>query len=250
MNQVVSTICKKRLIGDIKLLKKEPLEFIAALMDEKDMLHWYFMIKGPEFSDFSGGYYLGTIEHNKDYPFKPPDFKMLTPNGRFTVGTKICMSNTGYHSDEWSAMWNIRAILTGFLSIMLDDKEHGISHIHSSKEERISFAKQSVEFNKKNYPDVTVRFHMFVDKEGNPTNSASKTNVAKPVVDPVVAKPINDPIIAKPVNDQVVNDPIIVKPVVNDPVIEVVKSKAPDEPIADKPIVQKRGRGRPKKNIL
>lgn len=164
----VSLICKKRLLGEVKLLKRDPHKYIDVFPDEKDLLTWYFLIKGPEFSDFKDGYYIGKIMHNPEYPLKPPDFMMLTPNGRFDVGHKICMSNTGYHTSEWSPMWNIHAILTGFLSIMLDDKEHGISHIHYSKEERAEYANKSIEFNKKNYSNLIKNFTRFIGEDGNP----------------------------------------------------------------------------------
>ena len=54
---------------------------------------------------------------------------MLTPSGRFNVGTKICLTNSSYHKGDWSSTWNILSILIAFNSIWLDDNEHGISHI-------------------------------------------------------------------------------------------------------------------------
>ena len=168
MTTTLSTICKKRLLGDIKLLKKDPHKYIDVSPDEHDLLTWYFLVKGPEISDFTEGYFIGKIMHDPEYPFKPPNFMMLTPNGRFDIEKKICLSNSSYHSNEWSAMWTIHAILTGFLSIMLDDKDNGISHIHLTKNEREVLAKKSVEYNKKHYPDIIRTFTRFIDENGNP----------------------------------------------------------------------------------
>ena len=169
-------ICRKRLIGEIRLLKKDPHKYIDVAPDENDILTWYFLIKGPEFSDFAGGYYIGKIMHNPEYPLKPPDFMMLTPSGRFMINQKICLSNTGYHSEEWSAMWNIHAILTGLLSIMLDDKEHGIAHIFNSQDERKVYAMTSMEYNKKNHLDILKRFTRFIDQDGDPIKSEENMN--------------------------------------------------------------------------
>ncbi len=169
----LSSICTKRLMGDVKMLMKDPLEYIEAVPDEKDMLTWYFLIKGPEFSDYKGGYYIGKIMHDPDYPFKPPNFMMLTPSGRFIPDNKICLSNSGYHKDEWSAMWNIKTILTGFLSIMLDDIEHGISHIRDSKKNRAQMANDSIEYNRSNYPNIVKRFTRLLDENGDPLNEAN-----------------------------------------------------------------------------
>ena len=164
----LSIICKKRLLGDLRLIKRDPHQYIDIVPDEKNMLIWYFLIKGPEFSDYINGYYIGEVLHHESYPFHSPDFVMLTPSGRFNVGTKICLSNSSYHSSEWSAMWNIHAILTGFLSIMLDDNEKGISHIFCSKEERKFYAKNSIEYNKKNHLNILKLFSRFLDIDGNP----------------------------------------------------------------------------------
>lgn len=170
-------ICRKRLLGEIKLLNKDPHKYIDVAPDEKDILIWYFLVKGPEFSDFKNGYYIGKILHNPEYPLKPPDFLMLTPNGRFNINAKICLSNSSYHPDEWSAMWNIHAILTGFLSIMLDDKEQGISHIKSSKNDREQYAKDSIAYNKQNHMDIIKRFTRFMDNNGNPQPENNITTV-------------------------------------------------------------------------
>lgn len=174
-----SKICQKRLVGDMKLLKKEPLEFIDAVPDDNNILTWYFLLKGPAYSDYKDGYYIGTIIHSPEYPFKPPDFKMFTPSGRFTTHSKICLSNSSYHSNEWSSMWTIKAILLGFLSIMLDDNEHGISHINTSKEEKKLLAKQSIGYNKLNHLDIIKKFTRFFDQDGNVLSEEEQTNRRK-----------------------------------------------------------------------
>ncbi len=162
---VINRICKKRIIGDIKLLKKEPLDFADAVPDETNMLVWYFLLKGPDDSYYEGGHYIGKILFPENYPFSPPDFMMLTPSGRFMVNQKICLSNSGYHANEWTPEWNIRSILLGFLSIMLDDTEHGISHIYEPISDRIKHAANSIKYNNENYNKLFKRFR-FVDDNG------------------------------------------------------------------------------------
>ena len=176
----ISKICKKRLIGDFKTLKKDPHQYFEACPDDKDILTWYFLLKPPDFSEYGGGFYVGKIIHNQDYPFKPPDFMMLTPSGRFIENEKICLSNTSYHSDQWAATWNINSLLTGFLSIMLDNSEHGVSHITRSNEERKMLAEESIEYNKKYLGDIICKFTRFLDEDGNPkvedNNNNNKVN--------------------------------------------------------------------------
>ena len=62
-----------------------------AKPSEDDMFLWHFTIRGPPKTDFDGGVYHGKIILPPDYPFKPPNIVFLTPNGRFQVGTKICL---------------------------------------------------------------------------------------------------------------------------------------------------------------
>lgn len=163
----ISPICQKRLKGDIRALEKEPLEYAHAIPDPDNMLTWYFILKGPEDSHYRGGYFLGKIQHSPEYPFKPPSFYMLTPSGRFHLNQKICLSNSDYHTDQWTPMWNVRNLIIGFLSIFLDDGEEtrGIGRIVDTKENRLRYAKDSIAFNIKNYPKIWSMFSDFVDKK-------------------------------------------------------------------------------------
>jgi hypothetical protein len=34
-----------------------------------------------------------------DYPFKPPGIMILTPNGRFDTGKRLCLSMSDYHPE-------------------------------------------------------------------------------------------------------------------------------------------------------
>ncbi len=171
----ISIKCKKRLIGEIRLLKKDPHEFIDVCPDNTDILTWYFLIKAPTDSDYAGGYYIGKLLYTSSYPDKPPDYMMLTPSGRYIPNQKICLSNSTYHSNEWSSMWSMHATLTGFLSIMLDDTERGISHIWGSKEDRKKMAQESIEYNKKHHPELVKLFGRFLDAEGNPKPDVKST---------------------------------------------------------------------------
>jgi len=38
---------------------------------------------------------------------------MLTPNGRFELNTKICISFTNYHEEEWQPAWGVRTAILG-----------------------------------------------------------------------------------------------------------------------------------------
>ena len=176
----ITPLAKKRLMGELRLLLKEPMEYIDTYPDENDMLIWYFCIKGPVDTDYYGGYTIGMLLHSPKYPNAPPDYKLLTPNGRFETGRKICMTNTGYHAEQWSAVWNIKTLLNAFLSIMTSDDTTGLGHITVSpttktrnsdlerlKKERHELAKKSVEYNLLNHFDIWTKFSRFVEPDGS-----------------------------------------------------------------------------------
>jgi ubiquitin-protein ligase len=155
-------ISKKRFANEKKLLsdpEKAPYYVTAFPSDTPgEELVWYFLLMGDDDSSYKGGEYIGKIMHNKNYPAKPPDYMMLTPNGRYSINNKICLSNSSYHAGEWSSSWNIITILIAFVSIWYDDKEHGISHIKDTDENRKKMAENSIEFNMKNYSEIYKKF--------------------------------------------------------------------------------------------
>ena len=53
---------------------------------------------------------------------KPPGIVMLTPNGRFKEGKKICMSMSDYHPETWNPAWCAETILIGLISFMVTDE--------------------------------------------------------------------------------------------------------------------------------
>lgn len=190
---------ERRLRNELKDLKKNKLDYAQAIQDENDKFIFYFLIIGDKedpknklsTGHYEGGYYIGKILLPKEYPLKPGDFMMLTPNGRFEINKKICLTNSGYHSESWSPIWSIRNIMIGFISIFYVDLDSGISHIKMSKEKRQTMAIDSVNYNITHYPEIWKRFDQFIDEYGN----------IKPqqILNPVNPKKIEIPIIEQPI---------------------------------------------------
>ncbi len=65
-----------------------------------------------------GGIYHGRILLPPEYPFKPPSFIMLSPNGRFETGVKICLSISSHHPEHWQPSWSVRTALTALIAFM------------------------------------------------------------------------------------------------------------------------------------
>lgn len=170
----------KRLANELKKLRKDPVPFAETVPDEKNKLLWYFLLVGPKDSDFEGGVYIGKIEINPGYPKKAPDFYFHTPNGRFLTDRKICLSNSGYHQSEWLPSWGIKTMIIGIMSIMLDDNENGISHIHTPKAERQGMAKSSHDYNMTHYKEVYTEMLELIKERPDKSNPFKELEAKKP----------------------------------------------------------------------
>ncbi|KAF8511818.1 UBC-like protein [Hysterangium stoloniferum] len=112
----------KRLSKEYAVMQKEPPPFIWAAPDEKNILTWNYIIRGPPDSPYAGGEYHGVLLFPSEYPFRPPGIKMLTPSGRFQPDKRICFSMSDFHPGTWNPAWSVATILTGLLSFMLSDE--------------------------------------------------------------------------------------------------------------------------------
>ena len=130
------------------------MENIVIRPDLNEMLRWYFVIKGLE-DAYKGGFYMGQIDFPKDYPFKPPVLRFLTPNGRFKVGVTLCTSFSHFHSESWSPNWTAEKMILGLISMMFESAEHGandagVGGIVSTDGYKKEVALESMAYNVKN----------------------------------------------------------------------------------------------------
>lgn len=129
-------------------MQKSPPPFVWASPEEKNILHWNFIVRGPPDCPYAGGEYHGLIAFPSDYPFKPPGIKMYTPSGRFQPDKKICFSMSDFHPGSWNPAWSVATICTGLLSFMLSD-EMTTGSVTSTDIEKRDFALRSHEWNRK-----------------------------------------------------------------------------------------------------
>uniref|UniRef100_A0A3Q2D6H8 Ubiquitin-conjugating enzyme E2 J1 n=1 Tax=Cyprinodon variegatus TaxID=28743 RepID=A0A3Q2D6H8_CYPVA len=139
--------CKtvKRLMKEAAELR-DPTEHYHAQPLEDNLFEWHFSVRGPPDSDFDGGVYHGRIVLPPEYPMKPPSIILLTPNGRFEVGKKICLSISGHHPETWQPSWSIRTALIAIIGFMPTKGEGAIGSLDYTPEERKALAKKSQDF--------------------------------------------------------------------------------------------------------
>ncbi|GIY48963.1 ubiquitin-conjugating enzyme E2 J1 [Caerostris darwini] len=132
----------KRLMKEAEELQCPTEEYYAQPMED-NLFEWHFTFRGPRNSEFEGGIYHGRITLPPDYPMKPPSIMMLTPNGRFEINKKICLSISGYHPETWQPSWSIRTAILAIIGFLPTHGNGAIGSLDYTPEERKQLALKS-----------------------------------------------------------------------------------------------------------
>jgi len=124
----------------------DPTELFFAQPLEDNLFEWHFTVRGPPDTDFANGVYHGRILLPTEYPMKPPSIMILTPNGRFELNKKICLSISGYHPESWQPSWSIRTALLAIIGFMPTPGAGAIGALDYSAEERKILAQKSLDW--------------------------------------------------------------------------------------------------------
>ncbi|XP_022760692.1 ubiquitin-conjugating enzyme E2 32-like [Durio zibethinus] len=135
----------KRILQEVKEMQSNPSDDFMSLPLEENIFEWQFAIRGPRDSEFEGGIYHGRIQLPAEYPFKPPSFMLLTPNGRFETQTKICLSISNHHPEHWQPSWSVRTALVALIAFMPTSPNGALGSLDYKKEERHGLAIKSRE---------------------------------------------------------------------------------------------------------
>ncbi|CAH1454472.1 unnamed protein product [Lactuca virosa] len=135
----------KRILQEVKEMQSNPSDDFTSLPLEENIFEWQFAIRGPNDTEFEGGIYHGRIQLPSEYPFKPPSFMLLTPNGRFETQTKICLSISNHHPEHWQPSWSVRTALTALIAFMPTSPNGALGSLDYKKEERRLLARKSRE---------------------------------------------------------------------------------------------------------
>ncbi|KAI5753665.1 ubiquitin-conjugating enzyme E2 J1 [Diaphorina citri] len=132
----------KRLMREACELKEITEEYSAHPLED-NLFEWHFTIRGPPDTEFEGGIYHGRIILPSEYPMKPPNIILLTPNGRFETNTKICLSISGHHPETWQPSWSIRTALLALIAFMPTPGSGTAGSLDYTPEERKTLARKS-----------------------------------------------------------------------------------------------------------
>lgn len=135
----------RRILKEARELRS-PSELFYASPLEENLFEWHFTIRGPADTCYAGGLYHGRILLPAEYPMKPPNLIMLTPNGRFETNKRICLSISGYHPETWLPSWSIRTALLALIGFMPTHSTGAVGGLDCSEEERRRLAIKSREW--------------------------------------------------------------------------------------------------------
>ncbi|CAM1295359.1 UBE2J1 (predicted) [Pycnogonum litorale] len=135
----------KRLMREMAELRDATEDYYAQPIDE-NLFEWHFSVRGPKDSEFEEGVYHGRIILPPEYPMKPPSIILLTPNGRFELNKKICLSISGYHPESWQPSWSIRTALLAIIGFMPTHGNGAIGSLDYTSDERKMLAKKSLDW--------------------------------------------------------------------------------------------------------
>lgn len=135
----------KRLMKEAQELHEATEDFYAQPLED-NLFEWHFTVRGASESEFDNGLYHGRIILPPEYPMKPPSIILLTPNGRFEINKKICLSISGYHPESWQPSWSIRTALVAIIGFMPTPGNGAIGSLDYTADERKLLAKKSREW--------------------------------------------------------------------------------------------------------
>lgn len=159
----------KRLLRDLDDLRKNSIADLAVYVSESNLNEWFFQLSpsDPTKPDCGGRFY-GKLVLPPEYPFAPPDYYMLTPNGKFHVldsklgasDARICLDNSSFHRENWSPLMSVTHLLLGFNSFYYDDaiNERSYGRLHHRPSEIRQLAAFSDLYNQRHFPLLHQRF--------------------------------------------------------------------------------------------
>eukprot|EP01122_Echinamoeba_exundans_P012990 TRINITY_DN5593_c0_g1_i1.p1 TRINITY_DN5593_c0_g1~~TRINITY_DN5593_c0_g1_i1.p1 ORF type:complete len:331 (-),score=58.67 TRINITY_DN5593_c0_g1_i1:90-1082(-) len=134
----------RRILREYKEMSQETSTLFRAVPLEDNIFEWHFTIRGPRETEFEGGVYHGRILLPAEYPYKPPDIVFLTPNGRFELDKKICLTISSHHEETWRPSWSIRTVLLALIAFLPTKGDGALASLDWPPEERKKLAKKSL----------------------------------------------------------------------------------------------------------
>jgi len=131
---------------------KEPNEYIKFAVDD-DPYTWLILIHNISGNkdEYLGGEFIFRMILPKDFPYNPPEFYALTPNGLYDCHKKCCISIGEFHKDEYRAVLGASGFAKELANGLINwhEVESGMNMLRTNYEEKKGLAKSSRDYNLK-----------------------------------------------------------------------------------------------------
>lgn len=127
--------------------RARPLTRSRRFVRQDNFLEWEYLLIGADDTVYAGGVYHGRVRFTKEYPFKPPSIMMTTPNGRFEINKRLCLSISDFHPETWNPLWSVSTILLGISSFFYEDANTAGALVGVGDAEKRALARKSFEYN-------------------------------------------------------------------------------------------------------
>ena len=118
-------ISKKRLIHDMEILTKKPIEGSFVHWTEDNLYTPKVIIIGSKGTPYENGFYCIQFKFTDKFPFEPPKAKYLTTDGKVRMNPnlyangKVCLSLLGtWSGPQWTSCQNLSTIILSIMSIL------------------------------------------------------------------------------------------------------------------------------------
>lgn len=130
---------------------KQRSEYLKFLINEQKIDEWYVMIEGMlgANDEFKHGQYLVRIVLPPAFPYKPPQFFFMTPNGVYETEVKVCVSIGEYHSQNYPSAQKVLGFVSNLVSGIIGWAElgSGINILSTDVPKKRSLAHASAQYN-------------------------------------------------------------------------------------------------------
>tara|TARA_B100001094_G_scaffold156673_1_gene151674 strand:- start:700 stop:1392 length:693 start_codon:yes stop_codon:yes gene_type:complete len=124
-------ISKKRLIHDMEIINKTPIEGTLVNWTEDNLYEPVAIIIGPKNTPYENGFYCIKFKFTEKFPFEPPIAKFMTTDGKVRMNPnlyangKICLSLLGtWSGPQWTSCQNLSTILLSIMTILHENPIH------------------------------------------------------------------------------------------------------------------------------
>jgi len=118
ISTVASRKCAKRLMKELRKLKKNPNKYIRVFPSSDNICFWRVIIEGPSSTPYHKGVWMMTIEFPENFPRAPPNVRFVTRILHCNINSygRVCHSIL---DRNWSSTTSIKSVLDNIYGLLL-----------------------------------------------------------------------------------------------------------------------------------